>query len=341
MKKPKIVLKEFRYKNLVVKERVSRQYARCPGNPENSPGTFTLRVDADSYNQDIFNDFSRVFEKYAIATTIFFSVKAFSQSADVIKRCYDAGIDIQSHGYYHYVYSDYKSNRHNIKKAKVFLETLDIRSNGFAAPFGKYNNNLMKAMVDEGYHYGSEFAYDYMSSPHMLELGKERSIMQIPIFPVAPELFFHRDTPDYMDVLSFYTKAIDKMVLMGLPVIIYCHTEYSIVSRLIDEVSEYALKTLGLRPLNMSEVYKEFKNTACKIDDATSFNRDDDPFFGTEITEKLSSRIVRYVRALFDLERITPEHELCGPILKRVVKILLRRSYGAIERIKLGRVKSD
>jgi len=193
MLKSSRILKEFGPEGFKVRETV----ARIPSLDRHGlsygwkPDIFCLRIDADEYTPDSFNPYYSVFERYMGAITIFFNINSFKDAKEHILRCRDMGIDIQSHAFYHHTYRDYASNRYNISKAKIFFQEIGINTTGFAAPLGRWNASFMKALEDEGYKYSSDFSYDYMGFPSFpFEQGKYSSVMQIPIFPVAPELFF-------------------------------------------------------------------------------------------------------------------------------------------------------
>jgi hypothetical protein len=115
----------------------------------------------------------------------------------------------------------------------------------------------MRALEDEGYEYSSDFGYDYLGLPSFPSLdGRVSKILEIPIFPVAPELFFEKKIFSVRDAVDYYKKAIDEMVYCNLPVIIYAHTSvyYEPVIELLKEITKYALLDKGLRPNNMTGI---------------------------------------------------------------------------------------
>ena len=250
-------LKEFGPKGFKVKETV----ARTPSLDRHGisygwkPDIFCLRIDIDEYSPGSFNPYYSVFERYREAITIFFNINSFKDAKDQILRCRGLGIDIQSHTFYHYTYRDYASNRYNISKAKTFFQEIGINTTEFAAPLGWWNASFMKALEDERYKYSSDFSYDYMGfSSFPFEQGKYSTVMQIPIFPVAPELFFQRGTRDNNAILGFYKKAINEMESCALPVFVYAHTsKFREIPGMLNDIVGYAVLKKGQSPINMAE----------------------------------------------------------------------------------------
>jgi hypothetical protein len=273
---------------------------------------FCLRIDADEFSKESFSSYYDVFKEYNRAITIFFNVNSFKNAASHILKCKDLGTDIQSHGYYHFTYSGYFYNRHNINIAKNFFESLGLKTKGFAAPMGKWNWRLMRALEDEGYTYSSDFSYDYMGLPSFPSSGAKKSgILEIPIFPVAPELFFQAKVYSSQEVLRYYKGAIDEMIRCGLPVIIYAHTsvQYPQVPELLNKLCLYALKELGLSPMNMSKIADTWiKESADKPKIALKSPRLE--YMGREVSLPFYKKYRRSLRELLELERLALAKEL-------------------------------
>ena len=86
------------------------------------PGIFSLRIDADEYHDTTYGAFAAVFKDYKNAVSIFYNANSFADKRQAVERCQKAGIDIQSHAYFHYTYRDYASNHYNTLKAKAFFK---------------------------------------------------------------------------------------------------------------------------------------------------------------------------------------------------------------------------
>lgn len=331
------VRKEFGQKVLRVTEKVAREPICGKIGSRNNilNDVFSLRIDADEYSKDSFAAYHDVFRKQKEAITIFFCVNSFKNDPHEIIKCRDIGIDIQSHGYYHYTYRDYKSNRHNIHKAKFFLEKIGTVTTGFAAPSGKWNMNLMKALEDEGYKYSSDFSYDYLGFPTKPCVGnKSTGILEIPIFPVAPELFFQNTNCSVDEVFEYYKNAIDKMADCGIPVIVYAHTslQYPQTPFLLEKIAGYAVSEKGLRPASMTDIYDAWSGAEAAGSSAVSIQAGgrmrvmlDEDLLGREVRRGAVETVKDALKDMIDFERTTPADELKCGMVKKTLKLLARK----------------
>jgi len=305
-----------------------RKYARLS---PLEPDFFCLRIDADEYSPGSFDRYMPLFRKRSGAVTVFFNAFSFSGAPGRVLECRDIGIDVQSHAFYHYTYGDYRSNRYNIGKARRFFGGIGIETVGFAAPQGRWNVPLTRALADEGYLYSSDFSYDYMGFPSYPFPG-ENEVLQIPVFPVAPELFFRAGIEDPRLIAAYYKNAIDEMLRCALPVVIYAHTdpEMPSVPAILEEVSAYALEEKGLRPLSMTGYYRGWQKgkAAVRAGEKPATEEQTPPgpeYRGERISLRGAERIKSAVKRFLDFERTTPAEELrCGAV-KRTMKLLARK----------------
>ncbi len=334
MRKKVSVLKEFGFEGLKVRETVAQEPTILKGGRRTGfpSDLFCLRIDADEYNKEAFEAYYPVFERYAGCITIFFNGNSFRTATDQILRCKATGLDVQSHSFYHYIYSDYESNRRNVAKARDFFSRLGIDTVGFAAPMGWWNHGLMKALEDEGYAYSSDFSYDYMSLPSYPRLGEVTSrVLEIPVFPVAPELFWEGNEPDVGAVFEYYKQAIDEMVRCGVPVIIYAHTStgLSAIPGLLGAICRYALERKQLRPATMTGIYEEWTKKGMQWFAAISGEREvpavPEEFIGREVKVPFFKSLKESIKKRIDFEKITPYEELECALPKKVIKLLARK----------------
>lgn len=295
------------------------------------PNIFCLRIDADEYHDETISSFNSLFTKYRNAITIFISANSFLNRKDLIKKWHNEGIDIQSHGFYHHTYGDYNSNRYNIQKARLFFEGIGIPTKGFVSPSGRWNKGFSRALEDEGYKYSSEFSYDYMGIPTYPSVGSRISkVLQIPVFPVAPELFLNAGINDIDRITAYYKKAIDEMKSCGLPVIIYAHTsKYKEVPVMLNNFLEYAISDKRLKPSNMTSFYELWKArpsdaaiTRCAVSMPNSI------FLGRIAKEGCCKIFKNFIKRSIDFERVTPAEELRGPLIRKIIKKVIIKLKG-------------
>lgn len=328
------VIKEFGFAPCRVRERVTR----CPTSAE-GPRTrivprellnrFCLRIDADTCH-DNFSSYVELFSRYSHCITVFFCVSSFLQHKGQIRACKEAGLDVQSHGFYHHTYGDIRSNIYNVRKAQEVFGKLGVETRGYASPMGHYTPTLMEALESQGYDYSSDFSFDYLSYPHYPPLRKRFSrILQIPVFPVSPELFFYRDISS-ADALSYYKQAIIEIKRCNLPVIIYAHTShFSQNIPLLAEILEFALGQMGLSPVTMTQICGIVKYAQRSFDDSLFAKITVDVphlcFLGEEVPQGAYEKLKSIAKDILDFERHTPDKELQCNRLKKMAKIFLRR----------------
>lgn len=290
-----------------------------------SPNTFCLRIDADEYHEPLYSRCLEVFKKYKDAVTIFYNAHSFSQAPTVVREAFDSGIDVQSHAYYHATYGDYESNRQNIHKAREFFKSLGIEVKGFAAPTGRCNRTLHEALIDEKQLYSSDFSYDYLGYPSAPQKkGKPMDLLQIPVFPVAPELFLEKGIKDVQKIIQYYKDAMDEMIRCGIPVFIYGHTShYKEMPFIYEQVCEYALNQKELKPMNMTRFYYGWKEGS--LDSAPKkIELPRAEFMGEPAALSVGQKLAFKIKKSIDFEMITPLEECHGNFFKIFLKRLAR-----------------
>lgn len=328
------ILKEFGPEGLKVLEEVAEKPSlrehKTSGGPVEE--TFCLRIDADEFTPETFELYYPLFEKFGDAITVFFNVFSFEGAGDHILKCRDLGVDIQSHAFYHHTYNDYECNRYNIAKAKDFFSGLGIDTIGFAAPYGRWNAELMRALEDEGYKYSSDFAYDYAGYPSYPVLKEGSSaVLEIPIFPVAPELFFQNADCDTEIVKKYYIKVLDELVKNKLPAIIYAHTsvQYGEIPSLLEDIVDHAVNIKGLKPINMTSIHDSWTSDPGAETEGTPDIEPDrtigTDLFGEKVNAPVLKRLKGFIKNIIDFEKVTPAEELCCGEVKKTMKLIARK----------------
>lgn len=98
--------------------------------------------------------FLYIFDKYQIKTTFFIGGTWASSNAELLKKIYNSGHEIASHGNTHKEHGKfgYDINFEEISKChKIVKDILGIDMELFAPPGGSYNKNTIKAANDLGY----------------------------------------------------------------------------------------------------------------------------------------------------------------------------------------------
>ena len=93
-------------------------------------------------------------KKYDIKTTFFVGGSWAENNEDLLKKIYEDGHEVASHGYSHKEHGklDYYNNLEEMKRChKVIKQILSIDMTLFAPPGGSYNSSTIKASEEMGY----------------------------------------------------------------------------------------------------------------------------------------------------------------------------------------------
>ncbi|MFA5008034.1 MAG: polysaccharide deacetylase family protein [Candidatus Omnitrophota bacterium] len=345
------VEKTFVFKDKIFSERVAK-YPKAiymPGcllpepnvgnfYPENKDNIFSLRIDVDALEENDFREYIKILEPYKKWVTLFCCVSAFAKKDYLLKEIALAGFDIQSHGFLHHAYNDYANNYNNISKAKDYFSKAGINTFGFAAPMGKYNESLMLALENLGYTYSSDFSFDYLNFPHYPKLKKRFSkILQVPIFPICPELLFLNDFK-LEEVTAYYDSIVENLVDSRIPVITYNHTDAR-YPQIKDFLKQFLAKIAGndkLYKCNVSDFSlwclrgedKSFSGSTGILNErvAAGFLKiPDSSLFGKPKKLCPAKRIKKAIENAIDFETITPPEEIKGSKIRKGVKLFIRK----------------
>ena len=218
--------------------------------PTNCFSVFLFRVDVDYVDSEGLENIFEITKKFNIKGTYFINISGEEefdekighfklktpttpQRKEILQKILLEGNEIANHGYWHYVFKDFKKNYQNIKVCNLFLKKLfEIRNKGFAAPGGEMNSSLIKAINQAKLLYSSnEFTegkfpyYPYIQNTKSKVLG-------IPVYYFCDASFeflkkerLVRTIPFYcQDILrSFYLKYIKQQINNNKPIGILAH----------------------------------------------------------------------------------------------------------------------
>lgn len=106
------------------------------------------------WGDEFVEQFLDIFDKYGIKTTFFVGGTWVSSNPELLKKIFDKGHEIGSHGYSHKEQGKlgYETNYEEISKCHSLVsKTIGINMELFAPPGGSYNANTVKAASDLGY----------------------------------------------------------------------------------------------------------------------------------------------------------------------------------------------
>jgi peptidoglycan/xylan/chitin deacetylase (PgdA/CDA1 family) len=121
------------------------------GLPNSGKAVFSCNVD---WGEEVIPDMLKVLKEYNVSITFFVSGKWAENHPDLLKEMYQAGHEIQSHGYGHKLCSQISveaAKEEILKTEKVILDILGVKTNVFAPPSGDYDETTMELCQSLGY----------------------------------------------------------------------------------------------------------------------------------------------------------------------------------------------
>jgi hypothetical protein len=199
-------------------------WARLSAFPFPYRSAFNFRADLDETCVDDYARFARARRGLDDCCTHFVSTHAYGDQTAVMQDLHR--FDTQSHGHYHVIYRDPKANRRNLARAHRLLGESGFEPIGFAAPHGRWNAGLDRALEDLDYVYSSDFQLGYDELPFYPWLGDRFSrVLQVPIHPVCEGLFFDAGAARGRVVAEHLVRAVRAKIDVGEPAFVYGHPE--------------------------------------------------------------------------------------------------------------------
>ncbi|MBI4810388.1 MAG: polysaccharide deacetylase family protein [Ignavibacteriales bacterium] len=194
--------------------------------PEDKPTVFAWRIDTDYAQQEEIESLLKLINSNNIKTSWFVDTKSQEKHFSIFKRMNVHEIGI--HGYEHESFMDYEQNIENIRRAIEVFSLIGMKPESFAAPYGKWNNGIARAVNECGFEFSSEFSYDYDNVPSFPIVGDRLMTLQVPIHPISigslrrePLFFYHHPKDNNHQVVQYIFDKIKLMRLSNLRMIDY------------------------------------------------------------------------------------------------------------------------
>jgi peptidoglycan/xylan/chitin deacetylase (PgdA/CDA1 family) len=216
--------------------------------PSGSENVFSFRIDTDFGSRESINELYNIVKNRNIKATWFIETVSAEKSLDDFKKFNNQ--EIALHCYRHKVFSTYRKNSEQIRKALSILKHNDISTNGFAAPYGQWNRNLGRVITDLEFCYSSEFGFVYDSLPLFPGIKKDTfTSLQIPVHPVSLGRL-HWGGHNSVQMLQYFQNIFAQKASLYDPVIIYAHPadlKFNIWDKILDSGLSYNFTNLTLR----------------------------------------------------------------------------------------------
>lgn len=195
-------------------------YAHLWYYPNGSRSLFNFRIDTDSGTEEQIKELYLQVHRNRLPATWFIDAKSQENIMNVFKDMEEQEFGV--HCFEHRTYPTYEQNIQNIQAAKVIVQRNGLEPRGFAGPFGHWNVQLGRAIVDCGFEYSSEFSYDYDTMPSVPSLPIGEGALQVPVHPICiGNLKRHSYSEEQM--MKYFDGLIQRKLLRREPLFFYHH----------------------------------------------------------------------------------------------------------------------
>ncbi len=217
--------------------------------PFGKPAIFAWRIDTDYADRRQIESLHRVVENNHLPAAWFVDVKSQENFLTLFRDM--AGHDIGVHCYEHQTYETYEANRRNISRAVEAFAHNGLEARYFAAPFGRWNDGIAKAISSFGFEFSSEFGYDYDNVPSFpLAEGKRSPVLQVPVHPTSIGSL-RRQGFSTDEMTAYFTRLIAWKTSVREPLFFYHHPgdgHDDVLEGLFDDI-----RGRQIQPIRMSE----------------------------------------------------------------------------------------
>lgn len=189
--------------------------------PRSEQSLFAFRIDSDYGTPHDMLRLRDLANRHAIPLSIFLHVGAHCNELDMFRSF--VGHELGLHGFRHRTFDTHEANWANIAEAQQVTRQAGIETAGFAAPTGRWNTALDRALRDLGIEYSSEFALDYDGLPFHPWTGSSCSpVLQVPIHPISVGNLT-RAHAGREEIARYYHDVMMRLHSRRMPVILYHH----------------------------------------------------------------------------------------------------------------------
>lgn len=211
--------------------------------PQPCKTIFLFRQDVDYVDEKRVENLIDITSKFNIKGTYFVNISGeeeFDEKIGHLKllkpttpdrkgalfKLLDQSNEIANHGYWHWVFKDFKNNSQNIKKCSWYLyDLLNVRAKGFASPGAEWNRSLAKAIEQNKLLYSSNGLSDGGLPYYPYLNGQKTKTLEIPFYFFCDASFdqtnfqkLHKVLRDYyLSLIGKNTNRSDPIAILGHP----------------------------------------------------------------------------------------------------------------------------
>ena len=189
--------------------------------PKNAPSVGILRVDTDEGTPDEIRQLHALAKELKVPMTWFVDVENQEPSLETFKWMDSQEVGL--HCYEHKVHEGYASAERDMKLGLTRLKEVNIQAAGYAAPYGRWDADVGRAVQNLGFEYSSEFSYDYDNLPSFPLLhGEASKAVQIPVHPICIGSL-KRQGYFSEQMKSYFRYVVEEKLAAGEPLAFYHH----------------------------------------------------------------------------------------------------------------------
>ena len=249
--------------------------------PTSRPSIFLFRIDVDYVYLEGLKNLLEISKKFGIKGTYFLNVSGEEEfdeeighlklkkpttpeRKEIMLKILGEDNEIANHGYWHYVFDDFKNNHENIRKCRYYLKKLfGIRDQGFASPGWHWNKEIAKAVNKNDFLYSSHTVSDRGEFPfYEYYDNKKMSFLEIPFFEISDVKFesILKSSQNYSNIQKVakklrgdYLKYIDEQIKHNRPIAIMGHPHLvgkiatSVLSPIFKKISHLKIPNYTLK----------------------------------------------------------------------------------------------
>jgi len=192
--------------------------------PYGKRNLFAFRIDSDGALQRDIDELYNLATNHLISMTWFLDVKSHEPWLKHFARMVNQEIGV--HCYEHTTFSTYDDNLKNMTRAVKEIEATGLTPEGFAAPFGMWNEELGKAIGQLGFQYSSEFSNAYDTLPLLPHTrGTRYHTLQVPVHPICPGSLM-RVGYSSAHMKEYYWRVMNTKLSHAEPLFFYHHPSH-------------------------------------------------------------------------------------------------------------------
>ncbi|MGD9200729.1 MAG: hypothetical protein PVI26_04125 [Chitinispirillia bacterium] len=213
--------------------------------PNRAKNVFLFRVDSDYGSKKQIQQWFELSQIYKIKYTWFLHTEAHKEWLPYFTEFKNHEHEMAIHGYKHF-FSKF-SNEKNIEDAYYLMKKNGLFGQGYASPYGLWNEKLNSTCEKFGFLYSSEFSYIYDSIPiRPIFSNRISRVLQIPVHPICIGSLINAKIKD-KEIAKYYSAIFEKKLMNYSPLIFYDHVLHhvpSILKHLFEKVSQYSIPSL-------------------------------------------------------------------------------------------------